>query len=566
MNLFGRAIRSCFRKPVKSLLLLLAVCMISLLFLSGMASRSANIAVKDSTRQAIGAGFLLEYNPENRSQRVDEACQKISELYPDGQGSYDGVHLEKMTVMGSESWMVTTDNSFESLKSDDIEKIAAVEGIADYNITTVPTAVKQANFERIEDTDADQTNDFQGVALIGNRDMSMDANVLSGNVAILEGRMTTKDDTNVCVISEELAEKNQLKVGGHLQFHSVKAEEPVQEAAIVGIYQVKERMEPYMSGDTYRSENVIFTDLHFPEKVEQDDPLYEKAYFKAANVDDYDAVKEAIKKTDIHWQWYDLIDNNGNLEAAIVGIYQVKERMEPYMSGDTYRSENVIFTDLHFPEKVEQDDPLYEKAYFKAANVDDYDAVKEAIKKTDIHWQWYDLIDNNGNLDTMASNFNDLEKISNTLLLAVAGAGFIILFLIFVFWIKNRTNEIGILLSIGIAKGKILLQILTEAVLIGVLALALSFLIAPAVSGAAADYLAGQQAEQAELQDDMDAGKAATDYQAPELTVTDVKTEITSYMLLVDSLSVGVLIVLSACAASVLIFRKNPKDILSEMS
>ena len=126
-----------------------------------------------------------------------------------------------------------------------------------------------------------------------------------------KGRMTTKDDTNVCVISEELAEKNQLKVGGQLQFHPVKAEEPVREAAIVGIYQVKERMEPYMSGDTYRSENVIFTDLHFPEKVEQDDPLYETAYFKAANVDDYDAVKEAIKKTDIHWQWYDLIDNNG---------------------------------------------------------------------------------------------------------------------------------------------------------------------------------------------------------------------------------------------------------------
>lgn len=53
---------------------------------------------------------------------------------------------------------------------------------------------------------------------------------------------------------------------------------------------------------------------------------------------------------------------------------------------------------------------MYETAYFKVANVDDYDDVKEAIKKTDINWQWYDLIDNNGNLDTMASNFNDLEK------------------------------------------------------------------------------------------------------------------------------------------------------------
>ena len=178
MNLFQRATRSCFRKPVKSLLLLLVVCIISLLFLSGMASRSANIATKDSTRQAIGAGFLLEYNPESRSQRVDEACQKISELYPDGQGSYGRVHQIKYTIMGAETWGVLTDNSFESLKQDDIEKIAGVEGIADYNITTVPTAVKHKNFERIEDADTDQTNDFQGVTLIGNRDMMLDANVL----------------------------------------------------------------------------------------------------------------------------------------------------------------------------------------------------------------------------------------------------------------------------------------------------------------------------------------------------------------------------------------------------
>ena len=109
--------------------------------------------------------------------------------------------------MGSEGWSVTTDNSFESLILDDIEKIAAVKGIGNYNITTVPTPVKQSNFERIEDADADQTNDFQGVTLIGNRNMLLDTNVLSGNVTIVDGRMTTKDDVNVCVISEELAKK-----------------------------------------------------------------------------------------------------------------------------------------------------------------------------------------------------------------------------------------------------------------------------------------------------------------------------------------------------------------------
>ncbi len=76
----------------------------------------------------------------------------------------------------------------------------------------------------------------------------------------------------------------------------------------------------------------------------------------------------------------------------------------------------------------------------------------------------------------------------------------------------------------------------------------------------------GQQVEQAELQDEMNAGKVSTDYRPPELTVMNVETEITTNMLLIDSLSVGLLILFSTCAASVLIFRKKPKDILSEMS
>ena len=52
-------------------------------------------------------------------------AKKISELYPDGQGSYGGVHQIKYTAMGAENWGVLTDNSFESLKQDDIEKSQA---------------------------------------------------------------------------------------------------------------------------------------------------------------------------------------------------------------------------------------------------------------------------------------------------------------------------------------------------------------------------------------------------------------------------------------------------------
>ena len=79
MNVLQRALRSVIRKPVRSILLLLVICIISLLFLSGMASRSANIATKDRTRQAIGAGSLLTKNAENESNRGEELAKKQGE-------------------------------------------------------------------------------------------------------------------------------------------------------------------------------------------------------------------------------------------------------------------------------------------------------------------------------------------------------------------------------------------------------------------------------------------------------------------------------------------------------
>ena len=47
MNFFGLARRSVFRKPVKSILLLLIVFAISTLFLAGVASKNASIEPRE---------------------------------------------------------------------------------------------------------------------------------------------------------------------------------------------------------------------------------------------------------------------------------------------------------------------------------------------------------------------------------------------------------------------------------------------------------------------------------------------------------------------------------------
>ena len=80
MNFFGLARRSVFRKPVKSILLLLIVFAISTLLLAGVASKNASIEVQDKTRQAIGAGFLLERNAEYRTKRVQKRLVMIRKV------------------------------------------------------------------------------------------------------------------------------------------------------------------------------------------------------------------------------------------------------------------------------------------------------------------------------------------------------------------------------------------------------------------------------------------------------------------------------------------------------
>lgn len=482
MNSFQLAVRSVIRKPVKSILLFLTVFMISLFLLSGMAGKNASVATQDKTRQAVGAGFLLAENEANRHTRIDEV---LSRLGKNGEGILDGVLVEKLELAGGTSWRISTDNSFETLRMEDIEKIASVSGISDYNITTAVTAVNPVNFSRIEDSDTDQSSDILGISLIGNKKMEMDANVLSGNVTIKEGRLINEDDSNVCVISEELAEKNHLALGDKLKFN-----------------------------DYHDKESTVIC------------------------------------------------------EAVIAGIYEVKQKMTPYMSGDTYRSENVIFTDLNFPEKAEGNagNPLYEKAYFKVRNVNQYDSVKEAVKKADIDWERYDLIDNNGNFETMASNFNDLENISQMLLIIVIGAGSAILSLIFVFWIKNRVQEIGILLALGTAKVKILGQILLEAFIIAAVAVMLSFTVAPGISKITAEYLADQQIRQEKEQALLDEGKIEKPFEESDQTVTDVIVSVSYQMKLSDAGCIAVMLIFSVGVSGIMVIRRNPKDILSEMS
>lgn len=310
MHIFGLSLRSVLRKRAKTILLMLIIFITSVFIFAGWACKSASVQTQNESRQAIGASFRLEENEANRHVRMDKLVKQIGEGVG---GSAGGYHAEQTE---SGEWFTWTDNDFETLLMEDILKIAEVDGIEAYNVTTANTVVNPVNFERIEDKDVDPNSDRQqGVSLRGNLCMELDFDVQKGNIEVKEGRMITPEDTDVCVISREIADLNGLQVGDILEFNNWKERETstVYKAEVVGIYDSISGITPIMYGDSYRSENIIFTDLSFPEKPEGNEgsPLYQYATFVVENVDEYETVKERIQAVDIGWERYDFLDNTG---------------------------------------------------------------------------------------------------------------------------------------------------------------------------------------------------------------------------------------------------------------
>lgn len=262
----------------------------------------------------------------------------------------------------------------------------------------------------------------------------------------------------------------------------------------------------------------------------------------------------------MHWSIY---------SAEIIGIYETKQERKSIMYGDSYRPENTIFTDMSFPEKPSgnEGNPFYQYAIFKVQNAGKYDQVKKSVQKANIDWSRYDLIDNNGNIKNMTENFGQMDQMSMGLLLIVSVSGLVILVLVFLFWIKNRTQEIGIMMSLGKCKFEIWVQFLWEAVMISIIGMLLSFAISPIIAETSASYLAKEtQTLRLEQQEQENTGTYIDGYIAPDLKIQDVEVHITKEMVLMDIGMISGILIIAVLVAGITIMKKRPKQILSEMS
>ena len=166
-------------------------------------------------------------------------------------------------------------------------------------------------------------------------------------------------------------------------------------------------------------------------------------------------------------------------KVKIIGIFTStrKSDSEEYMD-TTNLFENIIFTDLNTSARLiyETDSKNSQYGDFEVEDPEKLDYLIAEMKEIeDVSWDNCKITKNDSNYENTKESLDGLRKIVSTAIAIILIISVILIVLILNLWTKHRTNEVGILLSIGISKKDLIWQQIVEVLIISVPAFILSF-------------------------------------------------------------------------------------------
>ena len=161
-------------------------------------------------------------------------------------------------------------------------------------------------------------------------------------------------------------------------------------------------------------------------------------------------------------------------ELTIVGIYEIQSTNE--IGGAHFNNPvNTIYTDLSIGQTLTESSENITSAIYYLDDPKNAEAFVElAKKKSDIDFDTFSLDANDRLYQQNASSLESMQSFAKMFVWIVVIAGSAILCLILALTIRNRYYEIGVLLSLGQSKVKIIAQQLIEVGLIAVVAFVIS--------------------------------------------------------------------------------------------
>ncbi|HDR7686874.1 ABC transporter permease [Bacillus toyonensis] len=183
-------------------------------------------------------------------------------------------------------------------------------------------------------------------------------------------------------------------------------------------------------------------------------------------------------------------DKKETLEVEIIGIYETNEQAMGQQAPPIMNPANKLYMPHSTMKKFEVDQGIssIQVVYF-LKDPQNIEAFKKEAKKSKINFNYYKLDAHDSLYKQMIGPIENISSTSQMIIYIVSIAGAIILGLIIMLSIKGRRKEMGILLSIGEKKWKLMAQFVVEVVCIAILSFGLSITTGAKVSQYIGDNL-----------------------------------------------------------------------------
>ena len=288
------------------------------------------------------------------------------------------------------------------------------------------------------------------------------------------------------------------------------------------------------------------------------DPLFRSEVFKV--IEGKNTAREEAGKVLVHealakknqWKIGDkvslkVLGEEKELELFIQGIFTGKKQ-EKYTGMSSDFSENMMFTDYTTMAQIFGKKKLVTSLKILVSDSEKLAALKTELNKKSVQPDDYEVVEEENQFSEMVESLNMVRQMIFTMIMAVIGAGIIVLSLVLILWVRERMYEIGILLAIGCSKMKIMGQFILELVLTSLPAMILAAMLGRIFVG----WILGAILQKEGL-DNLDLSSFMISGGGLDIFAM-------SYGLLI------LIIVLAVIAASWMILVKKPKEILAKIS
>ena len=534
MNFFKRAIKNITRKISKSILLVITFFVIGNFVIIGLSVANASESAKTLTRQKMRAvvNYDVDYDAYYYDAEQIEDEDERNEFYK----NYPSVTLGDVKALIKD------------------ERVKTANAISNYTWYTVEDGI---DFVRLNNT-VEQNMDNEGgqscyfdeatgesiCETYRNPSFFVKSNFLpnmiefaDGDYQIVEGNFYTQEQidnsSRVCLITRALAQANNLNIGdtirlatGSLDGWSTRVglteEDLLVELEVVGIYEHNKPITPDSQNYDYtypyeNLDNMILTPSTTVNTIMYPQNLKSWEYYKEQYPDD---------------EYYQDEDNAPKLEVV--------DKLDVYGT------------------VVLLNDPLEVDGF-----VNDY---KDNVGK------YQKISVNNEEFKKLSKPLDTLSDYAEFIVGLVVVNAIVIITLVTALTLKTREYEIGVLLSIGASKLKIILQFFVELALVALIGFTLAVGSGSIVSKKVGATLLDNQIQSSELNED-DKYDWGYDYYSPwdsnydtEITLDDIVSE---YNVTVSPLIIGEIyivglgiVLISVIIPSFMIMRYNPKKIL----